>query len=224
MMKLQENSKQLSFLIICFSQKPTFEVLSAILKTLTANKLCFLVQLVIRGVRRTQRTPPGESPHLGIQASHYLVFSGLNGHLHLHGAEPLYRAMCSKFSPFTSHGSPPPPPPPTAIVGLRAGHSHVGIYCIRERDRALYVGLQHVVPSTNTKFKAITSSDSSGYAIHKHSQAQNIIFQSHFWVQLSAGSPFLLSDKNRKFLQFFHNNNNNNIHYQLLQTGFLRVY
>ena len=51
MMKLQENSKQLSFLIICFSQKPTFEVLSANLKTLTANKLYFLVQLVIRGVR-----------------------------------------------------------------------------------------------------------------------------------------------------------------------------
>ena len=34
MMKLQENSKQLSFLIICFSQKPTFEVLSTNLKTL----------------------------------------------------------------------------------------------------------------------------------------------------------------------------------------------
>ena len=49
MMKLQENSKQLSFLIICFSQKPTFEVLSTNLKTLTANKLYFLVQLIIRG-------------------------------------------------------------------------------------------------------------------------------------------------------------------------------
>ena len=41
MMKLQENSKQLSFLIICLSQKPTFEVLSTNLKTLTANKLYF---------------------------------------------------------------------------------------------------------------------------------------------------------------------------------------
>ena len=58
MMKLQENSKQLSFLIICFSQKPTFEVLSANLKTLTANKLYFLVQLVIRGVRPNPTNPP----------------------------------------------------------------------------------------------------------------------------------------------------------------------
>ena len=62
MMKLQENSKQLSFLIICFSQKPTFEVLSTNLKTLTANKLYFLVQLIIRGVRPNQRTPPGSAP------------------------------------------------------------------------------------------------------------------------------------------------------------------
>ena len=62
MMKLQENSKQLSFLIICFSQKPTFEVLSANLKTLTANKLCFLVQLVIRGVRPNPTTPPWIRP------------------------------------------------------------------------------------------------------------------------------------------------------------------
>ena len=62
MKKLQENSKQLSFLIICFSQKPTFEVLSANLKTLTANKLYFLVQLVIRGVRQNQTNPPGSTP------------------------------------------------------------------------------------------------------------------------------------------------------------------
>ena len=58
MMKLQENSKQLSFLIICFSQKPTFEVLSTNLKTLTANKLYFLVQLIIRGVRPNPTNPP----------------------------------------------------------------------------------------------------------------------------------------------------------------------
>ena len=65
MMKLQENSKQLSFLIICFSQKLTFEVLSANLKTLTANKLYFLVQLVIRGVRPNPTNPPWIRPCIG---------------------------------------------------------------------------------------------------------------------------------------------------------------
>ena len=62
MMKLQENSKQLSFLIICLSQKPTFEVLSTNLKTLTANKLYFLVQLIIRGVRPNPTNPPWIRP------------------------------------------------------------------------------------------------------------------------------------------------------------------
>ena len=62
MMKLQENSKQLSFLLICFSQKLTFEVLSANLKTLTANKLYFLVQLVIRGVRPNPTNTPWIRP------------------------------------------------------------------------------------------------------------------------------------------------------------------
>ena len=62
MMKLQENSKQLSFLIICFSQKLTFEVLSTNLKTLTANKLYFLVQLIIRGVRPNPTNPPWIRP------------------------------------------------------------------------------------------------------------------------------------------------------------------
>ena len=62
MMKLQENSKQLSFLIICFSQKPTFEVLSTNLKTLTANKLYFLVQLIIRGGSSEPNEPPLDPP------------------------------------------------------------------------------------------------------------------------------------------------------------------
>ena len=62
MMKLQENSKQLSFLIICLFQKPTFEVLSTNLKTLTANKLYFLVQLIIRGVRLNPTNPPWIRP------------------------------------------------------------------------------------------------------------------------------------------------------------------
>ena len=62
MMKLQENSKQLPFLIIRISQKPTFEVLSANLKTLTANKLYFLVHLVIRVVRPNPTNPPWIRP------------------------------------------------------------------------------------------------------------------------------------------------------------------
>ena len=85
MMKLQENSKQLSFLIICFSQKPTFEVLSANLKTLTANKLCILVQLVIRGVRPNPTNPPwirpwSTSPHTTLLAEIYKpTFKTLTG-------------------------------------------------------------------------------------------------------------------------------------------------
>ena len=71
MMKLQENSKQLSFLIKNFPQKPTFEVLSTNLKTLTANKLCFLVQLVIRGFVRTQQTPPGSAPAYCVEQVHF---------------------------------------------------------------------------------------------------------------------------------------------------------
>ena len=41
MMKLQEKSKQLSFLIICVIQKPTFQVLSANLKTLKQHSFIF---------------------------------------------------------------------------------------------------------------------------------------------------------------------------------------
>ena len=62
MMKLQENSKQLSFLIICFSQKPTFEVLSTNSKTLTANKLYFLVQFNNKGGSSEPNEPPLDPP------------------------------------------------------------------------------------------------------------------------------------------------------------------
>ena len=36
---------------------------------------------------------------------------------------------------------------------------------IKECSSTLYVGLQHVVPPTNTKF-TVTAPDSNGYAVH----------------------------------------------------------
>ena len=65
----------------------------------------------------------------------------------------------------------------------------------------LYVGLQHAVPPTST------SPDSSGYTLHKHSQAQNIIFQIYTHISGYAGSPILPTDKkcdfyNNKFQYF----------------------
>ena len=63
------------------------------------------------------------------------------------------------------------------------------------------------------KIQAVTSPDSNRYAIHKHSQAQNIIFQStysHLWVHLSVGSAFLQPDKTPNSCDIFflyHNNN-----------------
>ena len=63
MMRLQENSKQLSFLIICFSQKPTFEVLSTNLKTLTVNKLYFFNSAVNnKGGSSEPNEPPLDPP------------------------------------------------------------------------------------------------------------------------------------------------------------------
>ena len=44
---------------------------------------------------------------------------------------------------------------------------------IRQYSSTLYVGLQHAVPPTNTKFKTLLFSTQA--VIHKHSQAQNII-------------------------------------------------
>ena len=43
--------------------------------------------------------------------------------------------------------------------------------------------------------QAITSPNLSRYTIHKHSQAQNIIFQVYTHISLSAGSPFLPTNK-----------------------------
>ena len=42
---------------------------------------------------------------------------------------------------------------------------------------APYVGLQHTVPPTNTKFKPLLlPNQADGYTVHKHLLAQNIIF------------------------------------------------
>ena len=52
---------------------------------------------------------------------------------------------------------------------------------IGECRSTLYVGLAHAVPSTNTKFKQLLLPTQAGmqytYAVHKHSEAQNTIFQ-----------------------------------------------
>ena len=78
-------------------------------------------------------------------------------------------------------------------------------FFIRDCGSTLYVGLQHAVPPTNTKFKHYFSRlkrvcrTQTLTSTEHHISSQH----SHFRVQLSAGSPFLLSDKNRKFLRFF---------------------
>ena len=81
----------------------------------------------------------------------------------------------------------------------------INIY-IREWYRTLYVGLQHAIPPTNTKFKPLFLLTQAGmpYAQTFRSTEHHILsLYSHFLVQLSADSPFLPPDKNRKFLRFF---------------------
>ena len=53
------------------------------------------------------------------------------------------------------------------------------------------------------KIQAVTAPDSSRCTIRKHAQHHISSLHSNFWVQLSTGSPFLPTDKNGKFLQFF---------------------
>ena len=67
---------------------------------------------------------------------------------------------------------------------------------IREYGSTLYVGLARAVPPTN----AVTSPDSSRYADHKHSQAQNVIFQVYTHTSSALEVIFPQPDKNRKFL------------------------
>ena len=72
---------------------------------------------------------------------------------------------------------------------------------IRKCSSTLYVGLQHAVPPTNTKFKTVLHPTLAGMPytnIHKHRTS----LHSHFWVQLSARNPFLPPDKNRKFCDY----------------------
>ena len=76
---------------------------------------------------------------------------------------------------------------------------------IRECSSTLYVGLQHAVLPTNTKFKLLFLPTQVGMPYtntHKHRTLYSSL-HSHSWVQLSTGSSFLLPNKNRKFLHFF---------------------
>ena len=70
---------------------------------------------------------------------------------------------------------------------------------IRECGSTLYVGLQHEVPPSITKFKQFLLPTQVGMPytnIHKH---RTSYFKStpHFLVELSTGSPFLPPDKKR---------------------------
>ena len=74
------------------------------------------------------------------------------------------------------------------------------VFIIRECCSILYVGLQHVVPPTNTKIKPLLFPTQAG--------TQTLIstehhISSHRWVHLSARSPFLLRDKIGTFFLFF---------------------
>ena len=76
---------------------------------------------------------------------------------------------------------------------------------IRECGRILYLGLQHAVPPTNTKFKLLLLPSQLGMPFtNVHKQEYHISSaHSHFWSQLSTRSPFLPPNKNQKFLLFF---------------------
>ena len=70
----------------------------------------------------------------------------------------------------------------------------------------LNVGLQHVVPSTNTKFVQLLLPTEVGIPctnFYKHGASYSSL-HSYFSVQLSSTSPFLPTDKKRKFVQFLH--------------------
>ena len=76
---------------------------------------------------------------------------------------------------------------------------------IGECGSTLYVGLQHAVPPTNTKFKPLLLPSQAGMPYtntHKH-RTSYFKLRRHFWVYLRARSPFLPPAKTRKFLRFF---------------------
>ena len=77
---------------------------------------------------------------------------------------------------------------------------------ISECSSNLNVGLQYVVPSTNTKFVQLLLPTEVGIPCtnsYKHGASYSSL-HSYFSVQLSSTSPFLPTDKKRKFLQFLH--------------------
>ena len=79
-------------------------------------------------------------------------------------------------------------------------------YLLKMCSSTLYVGLQHAVPPTNTKFKPLLHPTPAGLRYTNTSREHHISnLHSHFWVYLSGGSPLLPPDKKkRKFLRFLH--------------------
>ena len=78
-------------------------------------------------------------------------------------------------------------------------HIFPSLVYIRECGSTLYVGLQHVVPPTNTKLKPLllpTQVTQTLTSTEHHISS----LRSHFWVQLSTVSPFLPTNKYRKFI------------------------
>ena len=83
----------------------------------------------------------------------------------------------------------------------------INIIVIRECTSTLYsIGLAHVIPPTKTNSSRYFSRFKRVYHTQTLTSIEHHIssLHSHLWVQLSTGSPFLLTDKNRKFLRFFH--------------------
>ena len=75
--------------------------------------------------------------------------------------------------------------------------------CIKECSSTLYVGLQHAVPPTNTKFKPLLLSIQVGicYTLHKRLQAQNIKVQVYTHISLAKRWKSISeAPQNRKFL------------------------
>ena len=75
-------------------------------------------------------------------------------------------------------------------------------FIIRECDSTLYVELQYALIQNSSRYFSRLK-----WAYHKQTLTSTddhiSCLISHLWVQLSARIPFLLPDKNRKFLRFF---------------------
>ena len=85
------------------------------------------------------------------------------------------------------------------FICLLSQHNLIIVKNIREGGSTLYVGLQHAVPPTNTKFNPLLLPTQAGIPYTKSliSTEHHISsLHSHFWVQLSSGSIFLQTNKN----------------------------